>query len=136
VTLPELAALDLSGACQATITSFQSANPFDADVSGASQLRGNIEVGDARFDVSGASQVTLRGSAGEVTVDASGASSVDLADFPLANANVKAGGASEVTVNASGMLDVDASGASNVYYAGSPTLGTIDTTGASNVEPK
>lgn len=136
VTLPELAALDLSGACQATITGFQSANPFDADVSGASDLRGNIEAGDARFDVSGASQVTLRGSAGDVTVDASGASSVDLADFPLANANVKAGGASEVTVNASGMLDVDASGASNVYYAGSPTLGTIDTTGASNVEPK
>ena len=136
VTMPGLTGLDLSGASQATITGFQSANPFDADVSGASHLRGDIEAGNARFDVSGASHVTFRGSAGDVTVDASGASSVDLADFPGADASVKAGGASEITVNASGTLDVDASGASNVYYAGSPTLGTIDTTGASNVKPK
>jgi hypothetical protein len=136
VTMPGLTGLDLSGASQGTITGFKSADPFDADVSGASNLRGDIEAGDARFDVSGASHVTLRGSADDVTVDASGASSVDLADFPGADASVKAGGASEVTVNASGTLDVDGSGASHVYYVGSPTLGTIDTTGASEVEPK
>ena len=53
-----------------------------------------------------------------------------------ADANVEASGASEVTVNASGRLDADASGASDVYYLGSPILGRIDTSGASSVERK
>ena len=136
VTLPGLAGLDLSGASQGTISGFKSTSALNVDLSGASRLRGDVEAGDAQLDVSGASQVTLRGSAGDVTIDASGASTVDLADFPVANANVEASDASEVTVNASGTLDVDASGASHVYYVGSPTLGTIDTTGASKVEPR
>ena len=90
----------------------------------------------ARFAAEGAGEVTLRGSAGDLTVNAAGASTVDLADFPVADANVEAIGASEVTVNASGRLDADASGASDVYYLGNPTLGTVDTSGASSVKPK
>ncbi|MFC2029196.1 head GIN domain-containing protein [Chloroflexota bacterium] len=136
VTMPGLTGLDLSGASQATITGFNSANALNVGLSAASYLRGDIEAGDAQLDVADASQVSLRGSAGDLTLDASGASTVDLVDFPVVNANVEAHDASEVTVNASGTLDVDASGASQVYYAGSPTLGTIDTSGESKVEPK
>ncbi|MFC2030913.1 head GIN domain-containing protein [Chloroflexota bacterium] len=136
VTMPDLAGVDLSAASQGTVTGFKSPNALDLDLSAASHLRGDIEAGDVRLDASGASQVTLRGSAGDVTIDASGASKVDLADFPGASATVKATDASNVTVNASGTLDVDASGASNVYYVGSPTLGTVETSGASNVEQK
>jgi len=127
----------LTGASQVTITGFKSTSALNVDMSAASGLRGDIEAGDARLDVSDASQVTLRGSAGDLTVDdASGASTVDLGDFTVANANVGARDASEVTVNASGTLDVDASGASHVYYVGSPTLGTVDTSGESSVEQK
>jgi len=134
VTMPELTGLDLSGAVRATVSGFASAEYLDVDVSGASRLSGDIEAGDARFDVSGASEVTLSGSAADVIVDASGATTVDLADFPVADANAEASGASNVTVNASGRLDADASGASHVYYLGSPTLGRVDTSGASSVK--
>ena len=99
-------------------------------------LRGDIEAGDARFDVSGASQVTLSGSAGDVTIGASGASQLDLSAFSVDDADVEASGASKVTVNASGKLDADASGASHVYYLGSPTLGRVETSGASSVNRK
>jgi hypothetical protein len=136
VTLPELTGLDLSGASWGTITGFKSTNSLDANLSGASHLRGDIEAGDTRFSVSGASHVTLGGSAADATVEVSGASSVDLGDFPVVNAIVKTKDASEVAVNASGRLDVDASGASHVYYLGSPTLGKVNTTGASSVESK
>jgi hypothetical protein len=136
VTMPELTGLELSGASQATITGFESARDLDVDVSGASQLWGDIKAGDAQFDVSGASQVTLSGFAGDVTIDASGASTADLAGFAVDDANVEASGASKVTLNASGRLDVDASGASHVYYLGNPTLGKIDTSGASSVNRK
>ncbi len=49
------------------------------------------------------------------------------------DAAVNASGASNVTVNLSGRLDADASGASNVFYLGQPTMGTIDTSGGSDV---
>ena len=71
-----------------------------------------------------------------MTIDASGASSVDLGGFPVNDANVEASGASNVTVNARGKLDVNASGASHVYYLGSPTLGKVDTSGASSIKRK
>jgi hypothetical protein len=135
VVLPELTGLDLSGASRGSISGFSSTKALIVDVSGASQLLGNIEAGDARFDVSGASQVNLSGSAQDVDIEASGASIVKLADLPVADATVNASGASQVTVNLSGRLDADASGASHVHYLGSPTLGSIDTSGASSVKP-
>lgn len=135
VTMPELTGLELSGASAVTIGGFESTRDLTVDVSGASHLSGDIECGDARFDVSGASHVSLRGSAEGVILDASGASSVDLSAFAVADANVEVSGASTATVNASGRLDVDASGASQVKYLGSPTLGTIDSSGGSSIEP-
>jgi hypothetical protein len=136
VTMPELTGLALSGASHGAVTGFTSANALEVDVSGASHLSGDVEAGDARLDVSGASHATLSGSGQDVTIDASGASHVDLADFPVADAQVEASSASHVTVNPSGRLDVDASGASHVTYLGRPTLGSIDTSGGSSVEPE
>ncbi|MGB5933808.1 MAG: head GIN domain-containing protein [Anaerolineae bacterium] len=136
ITMPELTGLSLSGASRGTITGFESAKSLSLDLSGASSLRGDIEAGNASFDLSGASDLTLTGSAQDVTIDARGGSSVDLGSFPVNDANVKASGASNVTVNASGKLDADASGGSQVYYLGSPTLGKVDTSGDSSVQPK
>jgi hypothetical protein len=136
VTMPELTGLELSGATHGTVSGFDSTEGLRVQVSGASHLNGDVQAGDARFDVSGASHVTLSGSAGGLAIDASGASHVDLADFPVADADVEASGASTVTVNASGRLDARASGASHVKYLGSPSLGTVDTSGASSIEPK
>jgi len=133
VTMPELTGLELSGASHTAITEFKSTKRLDVDVSGAGDLRGDIEASDARFDVSGASRVSLSGSGQDLTIHASGASQLDLSAFPVADANVEANGASKATVNPSGRLDVDASGASHIYYLGSPTLGKTDTSGASSV---
>lgn len=136
VIMPDLTGLDLSGASHATITGFESAKDLIVDLSGSSSLRGDIEAGNASFDLSGSSDVTLTGSAGDVTIDASGSSVVNLTDFPIADADVNVSGSSEATVNPSGRLDVDASGASDVTYLGSPTMGAIDTSGSSTVKPK
>jgi hypothetical protein len=137
VTMPELAGLDLSGASQVTITGLTSAKRvLVVDTSGASHLRGDIEAGNASFDLSGSSEVTLSGSAQDVTIDASGGSEADLSAFSVVDANVEASGGSQVTVNVSGRLDADASGGAEVYYLGSPTLGTIKESGGSEVRPR
>jgi len=136
VTMPELVGLELSGASQAEITGFTSTKDLKIDLSGSSDLRGDIEAGDATFDLSGSSTMVLTGSGGNLRIDASGSSDVELSAFPVNDANVKASGSSTVTVDVAGRLDADASGASEVIYLGSPTLGTIDTSGASYVESK
>ena len=136
VTMPELVGLELSGNSDALVSGFDSTQSLAVDLSGNSDLRGDIQAGDASLDVSGNSSVTLSGSAGNISIDASGSSEVDFANFPALDGEVNASGASTVTVNLSGRLDADASGSSNIYYLGNPELGNTNTSGASNIQPK
>jgi hypothetical protein len=71
-----------------------------------------------------------------MVADVSGASSLKLDDFTVGNANVDFSGASSGTINLDGRLDADLSGASRLWYIGEPTMGTIDTSGASTISPK
>jgi DNA/RNA endonuclease YhcR with UshA esterase domain len=69
-------------------------------------------------------------------LDASGSSNVDLSEYQVSDANLDVSGASSVTVNPGGTLNVIASGASEVFYLGEPTLGKVDSSGSSNVEAR
>lgn len=136
VTMPELVGVDASGSSDVNISGFDSTKSLVVDLSGASTLSGDIQAGDASFDISGSSEVRLTGSAEDIEVGASGSSEADLSDFQASNANVDASGASEVVVNLSGRLNADASGSSDIYYLGNPTLGNIDTSGSSSVQSR
>lgn len=136
VIMPDLAGVDGSGAARITISGFESDRALNAQISGASTLRGDIQAGDLTAHVSGASSLVLEGSGGNGKLDASGASTIDLSDFPLQDVDAQASGASRVTVNASGRLNADANGASTVEYLGNPELGNIQETGASHVKER
>lgn len=136
VSMPSLSGLDLSGATQTNITGFKSGDNLDTNVSGASQLAGDIEAGNTRFQISGASRVTLQGKGQALNLEASGASQANLGAFRVGDADVQVSGASKATVNASGKLNVDASGGSQVRYTGSPTLGAVKSSGSSSVQPQ
>jgi hypothetical protein len=134
VTMPDLRAVDLSGASRADLTGFESSDTFAGDLSGASRLSGDLHAGDVALEASGGSSITLTGSGQDLKIDASGASRVDLAEFAAEDVDVQASGASTVTVSTSGRLEVDASGASQVTYLGEPSLGAIETSGSSSVQ--
>ena len=156
ITMPELYALELSGATRGTVEGFSSTEDFELelsgassldisdmaaddiefDLSGASKVTGDITAGDAEFDVSGASKVRLQGSASDIVIDASGASQLSLDNFPGDNADIKLSGASWATVNLDGRLDVDLSGASKLDYIGEPTMGNIEISGGSTLSRK
>lgn len=155
VTLPTLTGVSASGASEVAFTGFQSTEELEIEASGASSLQGEIDAGTTRMAASGASEITLRGSLQAVAIEASGASrvtlsgsgqngtiqasggsEVDLAEFTLEDAEVTASGASDVTVQPSGTLDVEASGGSNVYYLGEPTMGQMQTSGGSSVSQR
>ncbi len=134
ITMPFLDELDLSGATRADISGFISDHNLDIHLSGASRVFGTIVASDADFDISGASKLNLEGSVENLKVKASGASDADLRDFAVENVDISLSGASDGTVNLTGTLDADISGASKLWYYGNPTMGDIETSGASKIE--
>ncbi len=135
ITMPDLEALGLSGASSATVSGFRSEDQIDIEVSGASNLDGDLEAERIDLDVSGASRVTLTGSAAEATIVVSGASNLDLAEFIVDTAEVMLSGASGASVNVEERIDpVDVSGASRLRYLGDPSLGDVSTSGASTLD--
>lgn len=156
ITMPQLKSLGLSGATRGTASGFGSTESLDIelsgassldlvdmsvgdirlDISGASKVIGDLTAGDISCDISGASTVQLEGSAGDIVVDASGASRVNLGGFMVGNADVSLSGAASGTVNLSGKLDANLSGASKLSYIGEPTMGSVNTSGASTLSKK
>ena len=136
ITMPALTRLEASGASQAQLNGFSSDADFTGHASGASRIHGDLVAGNLDLDASGASTISLAGTAADVRANASGASTIDLEEMTVVNADVEASGASNVTVNAGGQLDAQASGASNVSYLGAPTLGSIETSGGSNINQR
>jgi hypothetical protein len=133
VTMPSLNGLGLSGAARASLQGFKDAAPqLSLSASGASQIDGEMNGGATTIDLSGASRVVPRGASQSVVVSASGASTADLTNFPVDRADVRLSGASNATVPVKSTLDYDLSGASNLTYTGSPSIGRSQTSGASN----
>jgi hypothetical protein len=136
VTMPELRGLTASGASRGTIFDFSSSEGLDITVSGASGVTGDITAGNVEFDISGASTIQLKGSANDMDANVSGASHFNLDAFTVNNADVNFSGASSGTVNLNGRLDANLSGASRLWYIGEPTMGDINTSGASTISKK
>ncbi|HUW46076.1 MAG TPA: head GIN domain-containing protein [Dehalococcoidia bacterium] len=136
VTMPQLRGLTVSGASRGTVSDFSSTEDLDITVSGASRVTGDITAGNVDFGISGASTIQLEGSANDIDANVSGASRLNLDNFTVNNADVNFSGASSGTVNLNGRLDANISGASRLWYIGEPTMGTINTSGASTISKK
>lgn len=136
VTMPQLSGLTVSGASRGTVSDFSSTEDLDITVSGASRVTGDITAGNVEFDISGASTIQLEGSANDMVASVSGASRFNLDAFTVNNADVNFSGASSGTVNLNGRLDANLSGASKLWYIGEPTMGDINTSGASTISKK
>jgi len=136
VTLPQLHGLTASGASRGTVSNFSSNEDLDITVSGASRVTGDVTAGNVEFGISGASTIQLEGSANDIDANVSGASHFNLEAFTVNNADVNFSGASSGTVNLNGRLDANLSGASRLWYIGEPTMGDINTSGASTISKK
>ena len=136
VSLPDLKRLELSGAALARLADFRLDRDLELALSGASSVEGALEARDLRIEASGASDLLLRGAARDLELDGSGASTIELEELEVQDARVELSGASSATVLAAGRLDLQASGASHLYYLGSPTMGKIETSGASSIGQK
>ena len=155
VSVKELYALTGSGATNIKIINGLKAEKLKINLSGASDLKGEIKAGTLLTDLSGASSIKasiranafsakgsgassfeVTGTGDDLLVDVSGACSVKMYEYFVKGASVEASGASSVKVNVSDMLKVHATGASSIDYKGAASIKDMNSSGASSIKHK
>lgn len=132
VTIKELNSIYISGGVKVSSKSTFKTSGLRMNMSGGSSVKLALSTEELKADMSGASKVELSGKAEKVTIDMSGASKVEAADLEASIVKVDASGASKVKLFAKETLDINASGASVVFYKGSPSI-TAETSAAARV---
>ncbi|WP_276498360.1 head GIN domain-containing protein [Pontibacter litorisediminis] len=122
VTLQNMESINISGGVKVIGNSSFKAPVLKLDMSGGSNVKLTIATDQVKGNLSGASKVELLGKAGEVNMQLSGASKMEASELEAKQVYVQASGASSVKVYAQEALDINASGASAVYYKGSPSI--------------
>ena len=133
ISFKEINKLQVSGACDVFIIDNWKAENLKIDLSGASNLKGNIEGQKLMVDLSGASDMTLSGSMGQLNIEASGASGFKGFDMVVEYCDAKASGASDIKITVNKELSAEASGASDVNYKGSGLIRDVKTSGSSSI---
>jgi len=134
VHMPVVVGLDLSGDSEARVDSgFASTQSVYVTLSGASlaDIKG-LSCSAVNADISGASSLSIGGTTASEAVIVSGASTVSLLACAATRAAVSVSGASVAWINA-GQISFSASGASTLYYLGSPSIQTNNLSGASQL---
>ncbi len=152
VSVKELNAITASGACNIRIIDKLESPKLKIKLSGATDLKGNLEVGSLSMtisgasdckadvkattlalDISGASSVELKGNSDDLSLEVSGASDAKLFNLNVKGAIVEVSGASSAKVTVSQLLKAQASGASSVEYKGEASVKETSS-GASSVK--
>lgn len=132
VTLQDLESISISGGVKVIGNSSFKSPALKLEMSGGSNVKLTVATEQIKGNLSGASRIELQGKADDVAIQLSGASKMDASELEARQVKVQASGASSVKVFAQESLDINASGASAVYYKGSPSI-TSDVTSAARV---
>ena len=136
ISISTLEMLDISGASNLNLVGAVKGDDLLVKLSGASDIKGDIQYNNARFVLTGASDSKLTGKVGRIKIQISGASDCKCYDLIADIAEINASGASDVQINVQQEISVEARGASSVNYKGSPQLKSAKVAGASSFSKK
>jgi hypothetical protein len=133
-TLDEITA---SGASNVYVDGVITGDKLTLNLSGASDFKGAVKVGQLSVDQSGASDSHITGQvSGTATIHSSGASDVKGYELAVEDCLAHASGASDIQITVNKQLDADATGASSIYFKGGGVLRESHSSGASSVGHK
>jgi hypothetical protein len=134
VTSPAYSSIDVSGACDIIGENRITGNDqLRLQVSGAGEIKMEVDVPKIRTDISGSGSVNLKGKTRDFECDLSGAAEAHCYDLLAENASVEISGAGDVELYASMKLDARVSGAGTVKYKGNATEVNQKVSGAGSV---
>lgn len=122
ITMPDLRSAHFSGGSVSTVADFNSEGELDFYLSGGSVAQLSAGYRSINLTISGGSLLRLHGLGDELRGNISGASQLAAIDFPVAVADLNLSGASNAKLKVADELTVTATGASVVYYSGSPVI--------------
>lgn len=132
ITMPQLRAVNFSGASDSEIIGFESDGELDFTLSGASVCQLHAGYREVNVVLTGASILYMTGLGDQIHGEISGASALNAFDFPVREADVDISGASHGKVTVTDELHAVASGASSLLYRGNPSV-TSSVSGQSSV---
>ncbi len=135
VTAPVFNDIDASGACD-IIGQTKIANPENLamHVSGAGDIKMEVDAPRLKAEVSGSGSVDLKGQTKDVYLDLTGAGHAHCFDLLSESTKVDISGAGSAEVYASVKLEADVSGAGTVKYKGNATDVKQNVSGAGSVQ--
>lgn len=93
---------------------------LDLDLKGAPDLNLNMNAANVKTEVDGAAKLTLTGQAGSHEVESKGVLNLDAFTFVVGAYDLDIEGTGKSNINVLNDLKVNTSGASEIYYKGSP----------------
>jgi len=136
ISVKQLDALKASGGSDVFIERTIHADKLDLGLSGGSDLKGKMTVGELWIVQSGGSDIYLGGDVTRLSVHASGGSDFHGYDLIAGDCHIEASGGSDIQVTANKELSVNASGGSDVYYKGNASLRDQHASGSSSITKK
>jgi Putative auto-transporter adhesin, head GIN domain len=136
VSFKTLQKLKASGSSDVYVNGLIKSEKLEIKLSGSSDFKGAIKVGDFDLYQSGSSDSRISGTADRVKIDVSGSSDVKAFDLEVNYCDVEASGASDIQITVNKELNARASGASDINYKGSGMIREVKSSGSSSVTKK
>ncbi|CAM4312455.1 head GIN domain-containing protein [Zobellia roscoffensis] len=134
ITTKDISEFDLSGAASVTLESPWNTERGKIELSGASDLTGEVFADYLNVDLNGASEADIYGEVKSVHANLSGSSDFRNYDLQIERLNIDLSGASEAFLTATESIDVEATGASTLNYKGTAVINHERIKGASQLK--
>lgn len=134
VPVRDLSEASASGASDLTSTFALKADRFKTSVSGAADIRLQLDAGDVEAEMSGAGTLKLSGTARSVDINGSGAADLKAYELTAGEVRAELSGSSDVQITATRRITARVSGASDLRYKGNPEFVDTKTSGAASVK--
>jgi len=135
VTSPDYRSLQVSGACNIIgQTKISTSEALDLSVSGAGDIKMEVDAPKLSADISGSGTVDLKGQTKDFELGLSGAGKARCFEMLSENTEVDISGAGSADVYASVKLDAEVSGAGSVKYKGNASNVNQQVSGAGSVK--
>ena len=119
---PSLKAMYVSGAVTINNSDTISGESFELEVSGAGDIDLALDVKRFNADLSGAANLRFRGAAEDVDIAISGAGMMEALELQTRRARMALSGAGSASISCSDELDVELSAVGSLRYRGNPTV--------------
>lgn len=133
VSFNTLESVEGSGATDFVVNGMFKGTSVKIKLSGASDMKGAVDLANAQVDLDGASTMKISGRIENLKIEASGASDLKNYDLVVDNCIAQLSGASDIKITVNKSISAKASGASNLDYKGNAERRDVSSSGASNI---